>query len=220
MTFARWLKVSSTFARSMPSAADLRHHRRVHRLLREHRNRQDRGTAACHQVSHAAHCRPRVDQNVASAFSGEAGAAGHRHRLDGQHELPAVQPGRGVAERFEILVVEDVDAERGDHQRVNRQRRRLRPSTASTSAAASLPRNATPRALIHGATDAWKPAALWPTFHGPSLSRRAQRPVRSSSASPGRDLDAGLLLPRFEVFDDRSRCPARDTAGPSAAGCR
>src|SRR5712671_7188565 len=44
----------------------------------------------------------------------EAGAAGDRHRVDRQHELPAVQARRSFAERFEILVVQQVDAEAGN----------------------------------------------------------------------------------------------------------
>ena len=60
------------------------------------------------------------------------------------------------------------------------------PSTSDgvTSCAASLPRNETPRSLSHGATDACRPAALRAMGHGPSFSRRAQRPVRTNSASP------------------------------------
>ena len=63
---------------------------------------------------------------------------------------------------------------------------RLTPSTrvGVTSDAASLPTIATPRALIHGAIEAWKPAALRPTGHGPTAARRAHRPVRSRIASP------------------------------------
>src|SRR5438309_202914 len=53
------------------------------------------------------------------------------------------------------------------------------PSTRDgvTSSAASLPTSATPRALNHGATEACSPAAFWPTAHGPTFARRAQRPV-------------------------------------------
>ena len=64
---------------------------------------------------------------------------------------------------------------------------RLMPVTSdgTTSSAASLPMSATPRAFSHAAVDACSPAAFCPTFHGPSAVRRAQRPVRTSSASPG-----------------------------------
>ena len=64
---------------------------------------------------------------------------------------------------------------------------RLMPSTSDgvTSWASSLPRNETPRAFSHGATDAWYPASFCGTFHGPIFSRRAQRPVRRKMASPG-----------------------------------
>ena len=65
---------------------------------------------------------------------------------------------------------------------------RFTPSTIDgvTSDAASLPTIATPRALMKGMIEAWKPAALRPTGHGPTFSRRAQRPVRSRIASPDR----------------------------------
>ena len=58
---------------------------------------------------------------------------------------------------------------------------RFTPATivGVTSDAASLPTIATPRALMNGMIEAWKPAALRPTAHGPTFSRRAQRPVRS-----------------------------------------
>ena len=96
------------------------------------------------------------------------------------------------------------------------------PSTivGMTSDAASLPTNATPRAFIHGAIDAWNPAALRPTGHGPSFV--AARPAAGAQQHriAWSDLDAGLLLPRLDIFLIDRRCPAPDTARPSGAGCR
>src|SRR2546423_210817 len=51
----------------------------------------------------------------------KAGSAVDRHGRDGQHEVPALQPGGGFREGLQILVVEQVHAEPCDRGLVNRQ---------------------------------------------------------------------------------------------------
>lgn len=61
------------------------------------------------------------------------------------------------------------------------------PSTCegNTSLATSDPSTATPRSRRKRTEEAWSPAERSDTSHGPSAARRAQRPVRTSRASPG-----------------------------------
>ena len=61
------------------------------------------------------------------------------------------------------------------------------PSTRDgcTSVAASLPNRATSSPRTQRMTEAWMPAELPESRHGPTSARRAQRPVRRKTASPG-----------------------------------
>src|SRR5262245_2528145 len=55
-------------------------------------------------------------------IEGKPGTAGHRHRPERQHELPAIELRRRLADGLEILVVEQVDPQSRDKEGVNRQR--------------------------------------------------------------------------------------------------
>jgi hypothetical protein len=67
---------------------------------------------------------------------------------------------------------------------VDRQRHALHAEGVASEAQA-LPRAPASRARSQGAQLAWRPAAPPPMLHGPTVARRAQRPVRIRIISPG-----------------------------------
>jgi len=134
-----------------------------------------------------------------------AGAADDRDRVDHQLELPTLQTGGNFCEPLEILIVENVDPERRDHQRVNRKvdagnsrghhlGRRIAASKRHVTG--SQPRG-NRRVETGGALSDGPGSRLLAT--GPT-SRAEQHRVA------GTHLHTGLFLPRFDVLLIH-RCP-------------
>ena len=114
-----------------------------------------------------------------------------------EHELPAIQLRRHFGDRFRSWLSSRLMRSR-DEQRVHRQLLARRP-TASHPAHRRCRRTRRRVCLDPRHHRRVVAGPLRPTFHAPSFSRRAQRPVRRKIASP-----EPILMPVFFSHASRS----------------